>query len=222
MNYEKMGLFLFASAIKNKSLDEISNAITNYLKRKKIIADISLYSEWRDSNKNRAIDLRNIISEPISITSIYKPQNRWTVVIFNNCHFDEKDISIYLSFELQTLVSLVEVLDSEVWYHFAFYNGKQVDQFCSNPEEYEKKEVRSSFRGNIKKLAFYFEVDEQIITPYLIPINSVNRIDLISSKAHNDDRYSLGDEWVFIDFWKRLGIDYPTVLPHQVILHEEL
>lgn len=217
-----MGLFLFASAIKNKTLDEIDNAIIKYLKRRNILADIKLYSEWTDSNKNRAMDIHNIISEPISITSIYQPRNRWTVVIFNNCHFDEKDISMYLSLELGTLVSLVEVLDSEVWYHFAFYNGKQVDQFCSNPEEYEKKEMRSSFEGNIKKLSFYFEVDEQIIAPYLIPINSENRIDLISSKANVDDRYSLGDEWIFIDFWKRLGIDYPTVLPHQVILHEEL
>ena len=217
-----MGLFLFASAIKNKTLDEIANAIIKYLKRRNILADIKLYSEWTDSNKNRAIDIRNIISEPISITSIYQPRNRWTVVIFNNCHFDEKDISMYLSLELQTLVSLVEVLDSEVWYHFAFYNGKQVDQFCSNPEEYEKKEICSSFEGNIKKLSFYFEVDEQIIAPYLIPINSENRIDLISSKAHVGDRYTLGDEWIFIDFWKRLGIDYPTVLPHLVILHEML
>ncbi|MEJ2295476.1 MAG: hypothetical protein P8Y23_12010, partial [Candidatus Lokiarchaeota archaeon] len=120
-----MGLFLFASAIKNKTLDEITNAITIFLKRRKILADIKLYSEWRDLNSNTSIDIRNIISEPISITSIYQPRNRWTVVIFNNCHFDEKDISMYLSLELQTLVSLVEVLDSEVWYHFTFYNGKQ-------------------------------------------------------------------------------------------------
>jgi hypothetical protein len=217
-----MGLFLFASAIKNKTLDEITNAITIFLKRRKILADIKLYSEWRDLNSNTSIDIRNIISEPISITSIYQPRNRWTVVIFNNCHFDEKDISMYLSLELQTLVSLVEVSDSEVWYHFTFYNGKQVDQFCSNPKEYEKKEIHSSFEGNIKKLSFYFEVDEQIIAPYLIPINSDNRIDLISSKAHVDDKYTLGDEWIFIDFWKRLGIDYPSTLPYQVILHEEL
>jgi hypothetical protein len=222
MNNENMGLFLFASAIKNKPLGEITNAITKFLKRSNILADIKSYSEWRDLNRNKTIDLRNIISEPISITSIYLPQNRWTVVIFNNCHFDEKDISMYLSLELQTLVSLVEVLDSEVWYHFTFYNGKQVDQFCSNPEEYEKKEMRSSFEGNIKKLSFYFDVNEQIIAPYLIPINSDNRIDLIASKAHVDDKYTLGDEWIFIDFWKRLGIDYPSTLPHQVILHEEL
>jgi len=216
-----MGLFLFTSAIKNKTPGVIAHAITEYLKRKKYFADVKLYSEWRSSTNNAEFDIHDIISQPISMTSIYKPQNRWTVVIFNNCHFDEKDISKYLSLELQTLISLVEVLDSEVWYHFIFYNGKQVDQFCSNPKEYEQKDKYDLFRGNVKKLAFYFEVDEQIIAPYLISITSENRSDFIFKKAFTDDNHSLGDEWIFLDFWKRLGIEYPSKLPDIVILHED-
>ena len=216
-----MGLFLFTSAIKNTTSEEIAQAITYYLKHRKIISNVKLYSEWRSSTNNSEYDIHDIISQPISMTSIYKPRNRWTVLIFNNCHFDEKDISKYLSLELRTLISLIEVLDSEIWYHFLFYNGNQVDQFCSNPEEYEQKETYESFKGNQKKLAFYFDIDEQIITSYLIPISSKNRSDFMFKKAFVEDNHSLGDEWIFIEFWKHLGIEYPKHLPEIVILHEE-
>lgn len=216
-----MGLFLFTSAIKNKTSGEIAQAITNYLKHRNISAKLKSYSEWRSSTNDSEYDIHDIISQPISMTSIYKPRNRWTILIFNNCHFDEKEISKYLSIELQTLISLVEVLDSEVWYHFLFYNGKQVDKFCSNPEEYEQKETFESFKGNQKKLAFYFEVDEQIIASYLIPITSENRSDFIFRKAFAEDNHSLGDEWIFIEFWKHLGIEYPKQLPEIVIIHED-
>jgi hypothetical protein len=216
-----MGLFLFASAIRNIASEDIVPAIRVYLKRRGITADVRLYSEWRSSKNNAGFDIHNIISQPISMTSIYPPLNRWTVIIFNNCHFEEKDISKYLSLELQTLISLVEVLDSEVWYHFLFYNGKQVDQFCSNPYEYEQKETYELFRGNQKKLAFYFEVEEQLIAPYLVFITSENRDDYIFKKAFANDTYSIGDEWIFIEFWKRLGIEYPNILPEIVIIHED-
>jgi hypothetical protein len=29
-------------------------------------------------------------------------------------------------------------------------------------------------------------------------------------KAHPDDRYDLCDCWVFVDFWRRVGITYPN------------
>jgi hypothetical protein len=215
-----MGLFLFTSAIKNVSPEEIASAITTYAKRKDIIADVALYTEWVSSRNKLDIDIHNIISQPISMTSIYETQNRWSVVIYNNCQFEEKEISTYLSFELQTLISLIKVIDSEVWYHFLFYNGKVVDQFCSNPEEYEEAENFQLFQGNLKKLAFYFDVDEQTIAPYLIFITSENRSNVLFKKAFADDRYSLGDEWIFVDFWSRLGIEYPSFLPKIVILHE--
>jgi hypothetical protein len=70
-------------------------------------------------------------------------------------------------------------------------------------------------------LAFYFEVEEQLIAPYLVFITSENRDDYIFKKAFANDTYSIGDEWIFIEFWKRLGIEYPNILPEIVILHED-
>jgi len=29
--------------------------------------------------------------------------------------------------------------------------------------------------------------------------------------GHLDDQFPLGDYWVFVDFWKRLGIMYPDM-----------
>ncbi len=216
-----MGLFLFASAIKNKSSVEIATTIKYFTSRRNIIANVKSYSEWNSSIQNKGIDIHDIISQPISMTTIYQPRNRWSIVIFNNCHFEEKEISKFLSYHLQTIISLIEVLDSEVWYHYLFYNGKQVDQFCSYPEEYEKIEELPLFKGNKQKLAFYFDVDEQILSPYLIRLSPANRPEFLFKKAHEDDKYALGDEWIFIDFWKRLGIFYPSELPEIVIFHEE-
>jgi len=216
-----MGLFLFVSAIKNKSPIEIAAAIKSYLIHKDIIADVKSFSQWRASRQNKGIDMHDIITLPISMTSIFSPQNRWSVVIYNDCHFEEKAISKFLSVQLQTLISLIEVYDSDVLYHYLYYNGNQVDQFCSYPEEYEKKEDWDLFKGNAKKIAFYFEIEEQIIEPYLFQFSSENRINYQAKKAHMDDEYPLGNEWVFIDFWKRLGVKYPSDVPEVVIIHEK-
>jgi len=215
-----MGLFLFVSAIKNKTPIEITASIKSYLIRNNVKADIVSFSEWIESKQKKDFDIHDIISQPISMTAVYPARNNWSIVIYNNCHFEEKEISKFMSIQLQTIVSLIEVYDSDVWYHYVYYNGNQVDQFCSYPEEYEKKENWHIFKGNVKKMAFYFEVEEQIIEPYLIQFNSDNRLDYQFNKAHEDDQYPLGNEWVFIDFWKRLGIIYPSITPEILIIHE--
>jgi len=216
-----MSLFLFVTAIKNKSPVEISTAIKSYLTSRNIKADVKTFSEWTMYNQKERINIHDIISQPISITSIHSPQQKWSVVIYNNCPFDEKEVSKFLSIQLQTLISLIEVYDSEVWYHYLYFNGNQVDQFCSSPEEYEARENWDLLKGNIKKLSFYFEVEEHTIEPYFLQFNTENRARFYNKKAHVDDEHSLGNEWVFIDFWKRLGINYPSVAPEIVILHEK-
>jgi len=216
-----MGLFLFISAIKNKSPLEISTAIQSYLAPRNIKANVKTYSEWTSRNQKEKIDIHDFISQPISITSIHPPQQKWSTVIYNNCPFDEKEVSQFLSVQLRTLISLIEVYDSEVWYHYLYFNGKQVDQFCSSPEEYEERENWGLLKGNVKKISFYFEIEEDIIEPYFFQFNSENRPHIFNKKAHDDDEHPLGNEWVFIDFWKKLGINYPSIAPEIVIIHEE-
>ncbi|MFX1497736.1 MAG: hypothetical protein ACFFBH_09435 [Promethearchaeota archaeon] len=215
-----MGLFLFASAVKNKSSVEVSASIKSYLARRNINTDVKSFSEWIDAKQKKDYDIHDVISEPISMTAVYPKLNNWSIVIYNNCHFEEKEISKFVSIQLQTLVSLIEVYDSDVWYHYVFFNGNQVDQFCSSPEEYENRENWNSLKGNLKKVSFYFDVEEQIIKPYFFQFNSENRSNYQFNKAHEDDRYPLGSEWVFIDFWKRLGIIYPSMTPEILIIHE--
>ncbi|MFW9784772.1 MAG: hypothetical protein ACFFFB_21010 [Candidatus Heimdallarchaeota archaeon] len=215
-----MGLFLFVSAVKNKTPIEITASIKSYLARANMVTRIMSFSDWIDSKQKKDFDIHDIISQPISMTAIYPMQNNWSVVIYNNCHFEEKEICKFTSIQLQTLVSLIEVYDSDVWYHYVYFNGNQVDQFCSYPEEYEKKGDWQSFKGNIKKIAFYFDTEEKIIEPYFVQFNSENRLDYQFSKAHEADQYPLGNEWVFIDFWKQLGILYPSITPEILIIHE--
>ena len=216
-----MGLFLFVSAVKNKDPIELAAAIKLYLKPKNVISEVKKYSEWRTEAKTGKFDAHEFISQPIPITSIYLPHERWSVILYNNCPFDERDLSKVLSASLGTLVSLIEVYESDAWYHHLFLNGKIVDRFCSSPDQFEDRDTWESYQGNPKKLAFYFDVTEHLIEPYLRPLNTENLEEFFNKRAHVDDEFPLANEWVFVDFWKRLGIRYPSDPPELVIIHEE-
>ena len=60
-----MGLFLFASAVKNKTSIEITASIKSYLIRNNVKTDIRSFSEWIDSKQKKDFDIHDIISQPI-------------------------------------------------------------------------------------------------------------------------------------------------------------
>jgi hypothetical protein len=214
-----MGLFLFVAAIKISPMNELLKVIMTFLIHQRIRSTLMNGQEWRSYVKQNDTSPYNLSQEAPSLTSLHTTTNDWTVITFNNCPYDEKEACKYLSVELRTLTSLIQVYDSDVWYHHVYYNGKLVDQFCSSPEIYETREGSNRYEGNAKKLAFYFEVDEHIIAPYLVQFDSKSQKELENIKAHHDDEFPLKSEWIFLDFWKRLGIDYPKSFPDFVIMH---
>jgi len=95
------------------------------------------------------------------------------------------------------------------------------------PEEIER--AREEWRGNPEVIAAHFGVSAHVIRPYLAYQDDMPRQRTQSRfqeglqwlgvtkwkpsyetiKAFPEDEHDLGDTWVFIDFWRRLGIVYP-------------
>lgn len=46
-----------------------------------------------------------------------------------------------------------------------------------------------------------------MVQPYIVDVDSLPNPEV---KAHLTDESTLGNFWVFVDFWRRLGIVYPT------------
>jgi hypothetical protein len=57
------------------------------------------------------------------------------------------------------------------------------------------------------RLASALDVSPQVIQPYLADVDALPDP---AAKAQADDEFALGDIWVLVDFWRRLGIAYPT------------
>ena len=57
------------------------------------------------------------------------------------------------------------------------------------------------------------------IEQYLFQFSSKNRELNYLRKLNPSDDYALGNEWFFVDFWKKLGIEYPKTNPQIILVH---
>ena len=111
------------------------------------------------------------------------------------------------------LASAVRVDDGNYWEHFAFDGRDVLHEFCSRPhfwaEEDPKTEARMmAYSSSPARLCARLGIAERLILPYLADADTLSEGE---ERAHPDDQFPLGDYWVFVDFWKRLGIMYPDM-----------
>lgn len=212
-----MGLFLFVAAVKGKQPLEIAASIKIYLDQIGFKTEIKSAEKWREEIKNRS---NFDIIDPPALTAIFGLKNDYSIISFDNCPFQETDACKQVSSQLNTIVSLIEVYDSSTWYHRLFQNGSFIDKFCNNPEEFEGIDKTYEFKGNANTLSRVFGINKLEIEQYMYQFTSQNRDVNLSGKKFPLDLYSLEDEWFFIDFWKKLGIEYPKNSPQFVLLHK--
>ena len=212
-----MGLFLFVAAVKGKQPLEIAASIKIYLDQIGFKTEIKSAEKWREEIKNRS---NFDIIDPPALTAIFGLKNDYSIISFDNCPFQETDVCKQVSSQLNTIVSLIEVYDSSTWYHRLFQNGFIIDNFCNNPEEFEGVEKAGKFKGNPNTLTRIFGINEIEIEQYLFQFTSENREVNLSRKIGSSDIYSLENAWFFIDFWKKLSIEYPKNSPQFVLLHK--
>jgi hypothetical protein len=212
-----MGEFLSVSAVRERGVAEVSAAICAYAAS--LGVDASVTREASDWETDATVASRK----------------GWAVIFWpRDSVGDGEPISRALSQSLQTLVSSVEVYDSDLWHHFLFSNGEALDRFSSNPGCYtsdpeEKEEMLQEWRGYPEVIAAEVGVPAEAIRPYLVDVELLPQPpkkgvlrralrwlgwtsqvdpDELTPKAFPDDEHRLGDTWVFTDFWRRLGISY--------------
>jgi hypothetical protein len=150
--------------------------------------------------------------EARTTAGIWAPVNGWTVVIWPNWFTDLDAVSPKLSADLGTLVSAIDVYDGDFWTHQLWRDGVEIDRFNSSPEYFvqdrqELRRLREEWAGRPDVVAEAFGVDAATVARYLIPpyTGFFGRL-RGRRKPFPDDASTLDDVWVFVDFWRRLGI----------------
>jgi hypothetical protein len=110
------------------------------------------------------------------------------------------------------LVSTVHVYDGDYWEHLCCSGGAELHAFGSRPRYWQDDapadyQRMMAYATEPSRLAAALGVSPQVIQPYLVDVDALSDPE---AKALPDDEATLGDIWVFVDFWRRLGIVFPT------------
>jgi hypothetical protein len=214
-----MGLFMGCTAIRSDDPAVVRDAVVRYCDRHGVHAE--------------PVAGDNPESE---VASVFPSQSRWVLVTWPSYFSGAWPAARWLSAELSTAASAVEVVAGNYWTHAAFDKGAEVDRFSvipdnSVPFELENDDaaiarIRRELAGDAERLGALFDRPAEVIKPYLVHVLSLDLPDDLDladlPKAHPDDRFDLCDCWVFTDFWSRVGISYPNGTPpvYQIRLAE--
>jgi len=198
-----MGLFLAASAFRDRDVDQVTAALEGFLAE----------HGWSTDEGPR----------PEDEVRLFAPVDGWTVVLWPPYFIGPDSVAAReLSSALDTVASTVHIYDSDYWAHRLFRAGEELDRSASTPaywadSEEEAARLRTAWTGDAAVVATAVGGAAEHLTPYLMPLEDT---DEPPGKAFEDDQFELDDPWVFVDFWRRLGIAYPAddALPHQTWL----
>jgi hypothetical protein len=143
---------------------------------------------------------------------IYFPPGDWMIVWWPN-YFNIHNFPLVRAIAKKKgwLVSTIHVYDSDYWEHLCCSGEIELHTFCSWPSYWkeageEDYDLFQNYDPDPIRLAETFEINPDIIRPYLVDVAGVKDNE---QKAFEDDEFPLADYWVFVDFWRRLGIPYP-------------
>lgn len=199
-----MGEFISITAVETTDQDALVSAVTVELEKKGVSV-----------TKNKTLDE----DKYNYYTFIQDPKEGWIVITWPP-YFGvyESQMSESLSKSLGVGVSTFGVYDGSYWYSTTYKNGQMYDSFSSFPDYWAKNEEESkkarANNGDAETLAKHFGVPEVKIKPYL-----VHRAEA-SGKAHPGDIFELSNTWVFTDFMKTMGIEYPESLINSPVVLE--
>ncbi|MBI5536673.1 MAG: hypothetical protein HY898_28395 [Deltaproteobacteria bacterium] len=190
-----MGLFLAASAFRNRSAADVADTIRAYASKFGSAAEPCGPSD----------------PETPEDVHVYAPAQGWTVVRWP-AFFNVHDVPFCLdgSHNLRTLVSTVHIYDGDYWAHFLMENGALLDRFASWPDYFDPElpdAARAQWKGNPELIASKAGCDPTAIRPYLVHPDPE---DPPPGKAAEDDAFELADVRVFADLWRRMGIRWDT------------
>jgi hypothetical protein len=200
-----MGYFLAVSAISDSSVNDVTSAIVDFTSRNAVESSVRGRAENGYTPSYDAL--------------VFDPLGRWTVVLwpeFFNIH--DFAACAEVSGRLQTEICSVHVYDDDYWAHGLFDRGEWIDRFCSVPDYFAENDadaerLAAEWKGDPAAFAAHFQVSAATIAPYFSQFRARpsprTDVRLPTGKVAADDEYELENFWVFTDFWKKLGIEYP-------------
>ncbi len=145
--------------------------------------------------------------------AVFAPAGDWTVLVWpDGFNLHDVDTCVALTAALGTMASTVHVYDDDYWTHAVVANGTVLDLFCSVPDYFDDDPVWAvRYAGRPDVVGEALRVDPALVGQYLQPAKA-------GPEARPGDEFALDDFWVFIDFWRRMGISYPSDLGASAVL----
>lgn len=192
-----MGNFIAVTAFQAQSVEEVLRSVLEYVTQYQVSSEQIPLNEPLD-HRNNAL--------------IYQPSEEWTIVWWPY-YFNIHDFPLVRTIAANEgwLISTVHVYDGDYWEHLCCFGETELHAFCSWPsywkddggEDYNRIQ---GYDSTPKRLAEAVGIAPSIIQPYIVDVESLYDHDV---KAYEDDEFPLANYWVFVDFWRRLGIPYP-------------
>jgi hypothetical protein len=187
-----MGVFLAVSAFRDRDVAEVTAALERFV---------------ADHGSSTGTEPR-----PEDDVSVFAPVAGWTVVLWPPTFVGHDPAAArHMSGTLGTVASTVHIYDGDYWAHRLFRAGEELDRSASTPaywaeSDEDAAQLRDAWTGDASLLASVVGTAERL-EPYLTPLNDG---DEPPGKAFEGDEFELDDPWVFVDFWRHLGITYPA------------
>jgi hypothetical protein len=141
-------------------------------------------------------------------------------------YFADAPAAAAISAELDLLTSTVSIHDGDYWRHLLIRSGQVLDRFATKPDYFtdnpaEIAATATAWAGCATILADAFDRRSGDVAPYLIQDltevddgdgdgdEEMEEPDPELGKAFDDDKFDRAEPWVFVDFWRRMGITYP-------------
>ncbi len=200
-----MGEFVTVTAFREDASAEVLNAVDLFFSS----------NGWPTA---RIVDTEPPTGDDVAI---YPPEGGWTVVVWPG-YFTELAAAEFISRAMGVLASTVRVHDGDYWSHSLLRNGVFVDRFATMPDYFtddpeQVSRLKAKFAGQPALVARATGRPVEQIAPYLVHVEleqgeddeGWDDVEPDLGKAFPDDEFDLDSPWVFVDFWRRLGIRYP-------------
>jgi hypothetical protein len=192
-----MGDFIAVTAFKVQSVEEVMNCVVDYATLYNVTAEQIPLNEPLDHRNN---------------AHFYQPPGEWTIVWWPY-YFNIHDFPLVRTIAANEgwLISTVHVYDGDYWEHLCCFGEIELHAFNSWPNYWKEDGGEDydrilGYDSSPDRLAEALGIEPSVIQPYLVDVEAFHDYE---EKAYEDDEFPLASYWVFVDFWRRLGIPYP-------------
>ncbi|WP_089245901.1 hypothetical protein [Asanoa hainanensis] len=194
-----MGEFVATSAFRTDNADQVLASVERYVRA----------HGWSTTSVGESYDYENDVLQ-------FAPAGGWSVVLWPT-YFSDVPAARFVSDELGVVASTVHIHDGDYWAHTLVRDGAVLDRFASMVDYFTDDlavvaHLRRGWSGDPAVVASAFGRSVEELRPYLVHIDlgDDDEEEPPSVKAFPDDEFTLDNAWVFVDFWRRLGITYPA------------